>query len=279
MPPRTSKTGITVADLKASELYGILGKAVGEALPLANETIEQKLFAAEDFYEHELGLRWTPTRVLSNPEDRANVSDPLLRVADFDPIQDISEPAYDYPRGLWEYERCGFLQLRNRPIRSIIQVVFTWGTSIQIWRVPLDWVQPDRRAGTINMVPTSGVTSLLPFNVYLMSVLSSPSRGLPHSILIDYTVGFSADELAWHHQDLLNGVRLMTLLNLGGIVSTIASGGQMSGSLSMDGLSHSRGFGGKYGAYSGPIMLAIEQEKAVRDSWRAKQRGIQMAIC
>jgi hypothetical protein len=279
MLERTSKTGITVANLKASELYGMAGWAAGEAAPLSDQAIEQKLFAAEDFYERDLGIRFQPTRVLSAPENRATHSDPSLRVTDFDPIQDISDPAYDYPRGLWEYERWGYLRLRNRPIRQIIQVVFTWGISIKVWRVPGDWIQPDRREGTINMVPTSGVEATLPFNAFLMSWLGAGSRGLPHSILIDYTVGFSPEDLAWHHQDLLNGVRQLTLLMLGGIVSVAASGGQQSVALSMDGLSHSRGFAGKYGAYSGPIMLALEQEKAVRESWRAKERGIPMAIC
>lgn len=278
MPPRTAKTGITVASIKASELYGVLGQAVGEAAPLSEETILQKLYAAEDFYERDLTLRWTPTRVFSTPQTRAAHPEPLLRVTDFDPIADLGEAAYDYPRGHWEYERHGFLKLRQRPIRAITQVVFTWAGAHRLWAVPPEWIQSDARAGTINIVPTSGPEfAAVAFNSFLLMRLGS-GFGLPHSIVVDYTVGFTPEELDWQHQDLLNGVRLRALLMLGGIVSTIASGGGMSQSLGLDGLSHARGFGGKYGAYSGAITLALEQEQEIRETWRAKERGVPMAI-
>lgn len=276
---RTSKTGITVASIKQSELYGVIGHARGEALPLQDPVIEQKLFAAEDFYERVLHLRWAPTRVLSTPETRQNAADPVLRVTDFDPILDLSEPAYDYPRELWAHERHGFLKLRHRPIRDIQQVVFTWAGVFTVWRVPDDWIQRNASAGTINIVPTSGPQfAMMSFNTFLMTWMAG-GRGLPHSIVVDYTAGFSAAELEARHQDLLNGVRLLTLLLLGGIASVIASGGVQSTSLSIDGLSHSRGFGGKYGAYSGAIQLAIEQERAIREAWRATERGALLTIC
>lgn len=278
MPPRTSKTGITVESIKASELYGVVGQAPGEAQPLSDLTILQKLYAAEDFYERDLVLRWNPTRVFSTPQTRAAHPDPTLRVPDFNALQDLAEPAYDYPQDHWAYERHGYLKLRNRPIRSIERVVFTWAGAFPIWTVPAEWIQWDARAGSLNVVPTSGPNfTAMHFNAFLLQLLGG-NRGLPHAIVVDYTVGFTPEELDWAHQDLLNGVRLLTLLLLGGIVSTIASGGGMSQALSIDGLSHSRGYGGKYGAYSGAMQLAIEQERQIRDSWRAKERGLAMAI-
>ncbi len=279
MPPRTAKTGITVDSIKQTELYGVVDHAQGEALPLSDEAILQKLYAAEDFYEHDLALRFRPTRVLSTPLTRANHSDAALRVTDFDPILDIAEPAYDYPADHWSYERHGYLKLRHRPIREIQQVVFTWAGALKVWTVPREWIQWDAGAATLNVVPTSGAEfASMQFNAFLLRYLGN-SAGLPHSIIVDYTTGFSADELEWQHQDLLNGVRLLTLLNLGGIVSNARSGGLGSSSLAIDGLSHSRGFAGKFGAYSGQIMLAIQEEARVRESWRASQRGIPMAIC
>jgi hypothetical protein len=282
---RTSKTGITAKSLKEAELYGVLIQAAGEAKPLADTEIMRRLYAAEDFYERALAIRFQQTRVFSSPEKRLTSPDVAIKIESFSttaaPTEgwgpDLAEPAYDYPVNLWDYERWGMLQLRHRPVRAITQVVFTWAGSQRVWKVPADWIQADLKSGTINITPTTGFQAMLSFNAYILSVVAG-GRGLPHSILIDYEVGFTPDELAWHHQDLLLGVRLLTLLQLGGIASVAASGGQMSGALSIDGLSHSRGWGGKYGAYSGAITLAIEQEAQIRESWRRQEKGIPMAM-
>jgi len=270
---RQPKTPITVNEIKETELYGVVARAVGEDNDLSNPAIMRKLYAAEDFYERDLQIRFGITRVFSDAESRVNHSDATLRITDFDPIRDISEPAYDYQTNLWSDDQWAMIKLRHRPIRSVTQMVFTWAGARRVWTVPADWVKPDRPYGTINLVPTSGAAVMMTFSAFILSVIAG-GRGLPHSIFIDYTTGYSEQELCYHHNDLLDGIRLRALLLLGGIISNIATGGRQSSSLSLDGLSHSRGFGGKYGAYTGAIQIALEQEKEIRENWREKERGV-----
>jgi hypothetical protein len=286
---RATKSGLTANDIKSAELYGVVTKAIGEDAPLSDSVIRQRIYAAEDFYERYCQMSLQPRRVFSTPQTRVagNVATSLI-VTDFNAVEppgegyasyggDLADPAYDYPRDLWDFERWGLLRLRNRPIRSITQVVFTWAGSIAVWKVPQPWIQWDAKGGTLNLVPTTGPAILVTFSAFLLSVVAG-GRGLPHSIIVDYEVGFTADELQADHQDLLAGIRLRALLLLGGIISNTVTGGTQSDSLALDGLSHSRGFGGKYGAYSGAIQLAMDHEREIRENWRAKEKGLTFAV-
>lgn len=271
---RGSKTGIRIADLKAHELYGVLVQARGETGPLPDTAIEAKLYAAEDFYERELALRWAVTRVFSAPQQRAAHPDASLRVADFDPLYDLAEPAYDYPVGLWDADRWALTKLRHRPVRSVTQMVFTWAGSTRVWRVPAEWIGLDAQFGTVQVTPVTGPAIVMSFSAYLLTVIAG-GRGLPHAILIDYVTGYTPEELAQFHQDLLEGVRLRTMLGLFGALGTIVMpGGQTSSSLGLDGLSRSRGFGGRFGPFGARIELAQQQEQEIRDTWRRKEHGV-----
>ena len=274
---RTSKTGIDVEDIKGAELYGVLLRAAGEAAPLDDSVILQKLFAAEDFYERDLQISFRQARVFSDAEGRATHPDLSLRVTDFDETVDLSEPGYDYNNRLWDEERWAFIRVGYAPVRSVSQLVFTWPGAWKVWSVPHDWIRVGHRFGMIQIAPTSGQAVLMTFTAYILGVISG-GRGLPQSIILDYTTGFTPELLEARHQDLLEGVRLRTLLSLGGIISTIRTGGQTGGSLGLDGLSESRTFGGKFGAYSALIELALEREKEVRDAWRHKEHGVIMGV-
>lgn len=274
---RESKTGIRIEDLKGHDLYGVLLRAQTEAAPLPDGVIEQKLFAAEDFYERDLNIRFGLARVFSAPEQRLGHQDPLLRVpADYDPLRDISEPAYDYPVGLWDGDRWALMQLRRRPVKKIDQIIFTWAGAQRVWRVPAEWIGLDRQFGTVQITPVTGPAVIMSFSHYLMTVIAG-GRGLPHAILIDYRTGYTPEELAMHHQDLLEGVRLRTLLGLFGLLGTVVMPqGEAGVGLGLDGLSRSRSFGGRFGPYSARIELALAQEQEIREMWRGRQHGMVM---
>ena len=272
---RTSKLGLQVKDIKASELYGKLIKASGESEPLQEAHIARKLFAAEDFYERTLQVKFGETRVFSNPRLRAQSIDPFVKVSDFDETADVEEAAYDYERGLFEEARWAQVRLGHKPVKAITKAFFWYpGTAIGAsWNIPLDWPRVDYRKGIVELVPATGaMLQLLSVNAYVLSSIAA-GRSIPQSIFIDYTTGLSQALLAAQHQDLIEGVRLRTLLLLFGILVTTRNQGQTGGSLSLDGLSHSRSWGGKYGAYSGEIELAIETEQQIRDNWLDQEQG------
>lgn len=275
---RTAKSPVTVQSIKDHDLYGVLLQAKGEALPLSDSAILEKLFAAEDFYEDNLKLSWKVTRVFSDVHGRTHGVFPpnagiLTLPADYDELKDLDEPAYDYNRDFWGEERWGYLQLWRRPVRDVTRVVFAYPGTQPVYQVPPEWVRLDRRYGKLQLVPSSGTAIFASFNAYFLGVIAG-GRGLPQSIYVDYVTGFTADLIQAQHQHLIEGVRLRTIILLLGMLGIVRLTGLTNDSLSIDGLSRSRGTSGKYGPYSGRIELAIEQEKEYRATWRDSRRGV-----
>lgn len=266
------KTGLTVEEILEGELYGILLKARGEAKPLGPPQLFAKLRAAEDFYERTLAVRFGEKRIATEPEARG------LSADDYD----VAEPAYDYPPDFHAEHAWGFLRLRSRPVKRITGYFFTYpGMGFKpALTVEPTWVRlQDPKSGITRIVPGSGQVTNFAFSAFIQSVLGA-SRGIPSSIFVDYVAGLSHDALAADHNDLLEGIRLRTALSAFGILTNVRTGGTGSQSLSQDGQSRSQGFaGGKYGAYSGYITLAIENEAEIRDAWNTHERGVRMTVC
>jgi hypothetical protein len=272
---RTSKTGITADQIKSVELYGKLIRGQGEAADFSDPAINDHLFTAEDFYERYLQIKLAPTRVFSNPQLRATSPDPAVKT-DFDPTKDIAEPAYDYQNSMFQHNRWSNIELNYRPVRSVTQCFFWFpGTTIGAsWRLANDWLRLDYKFGTQQIVPASGILlPMLSLNAYVIGALAG-GRDVPQSIFIDYVVGFESEELQRDHYDLLRGIRLLALLLMFGLLTSVRSAGMTGRSLGLDGLSRSNSFGGKYGAYSGEIELAIANEKMLRENWQQQEQSV-----
>lgn len=272
------KTPITVEEIVEEELYGVLLKSRIEPAALKAEAIKRKLRAAEDFYESDLETKFSPTRVFSGAFDRQNATTQEGKLGlpnDFDRIKDLEHPALDYEPWLWNGYQWGPLTLPFKPLRDISQVVLAYPATTPVFRIPKHWIKPDLRYGSLMLVPATAEASAFPLNRFVGRLIGG-GLSIPRALYVDYTCGFTHAELLAHHENLLDGIRKRTLLMLGGIMSTTLTGGQTGGSLSMDGLSRSRSFGGKFGAYSAAIELAIEQEKEVRESWKRQNKGVPM---
>lgn len=278
---RTSKTGLTAAAIRSDEFYGKLLRARGEASDYPDEAIMRRVYAAEDFYERNLQIRFRPTRVLSNPHLRARAVDPFVQITDYDPTVDVAMPAFTYERGWFDHSRWGGVTLPYRPVISLDKVFYWYpGTAIgSSWKLDIEWLRLDEATGWVQVVPAQGtLMPLLALNAYILSSIAQ-ARDIPQSFFVDYTTGFEEGVLEAQHQDLLEGVRLRTLLLTAGILGTVLTGGRQSISLGLDGLSKSGGYGGgKFGAYSGEIEAAIEREKEIRDGWGHREHGVSVAF-
>lgn len=283
--PGELKSPITVEEIQSEELYGVVAQARGEAAPLDAIAIRRKLRAAEDFYENDLGIRFKPTRVFSDIHARANfpIGSGIEVPGDYDPVTDIEEPAYDYDPGNWNELRWGETKLNYAPVIEITQWVYAYPGTSPTFRMPVTWIKGDYKFGRFKVVPAEGQAIALRFNGFVASVATG-SRGIPMSIFIDYRTGFGrTDEEAKNvllnqHAELLEGVRLRTLMQLGGILINTRAGGMTGGSLGLDGMSRSRNFGGKYGAYSGMIELALAREGEIRRHWKRQNRGVSVGF-
>lgn len=276
MSDKPGKTPITADEIMADDLYGVLIQARGEAQPLPVAVIDRKLRAAEDYYEHDLQLLFGEQRVASSPQARGLTVSTATTANDYD----VAEPAYDYDRRLFTEERWAYTQLSYRPVLSITRAFFAYPgmDPAQGWTIPPTWIQLDHKFGKFQLVPTKGDVAFLQLNAWIMSLLAG-GRGVPMSLYVDYVAGLSHDDLLRHHMDLLEGVRLRTVLSTFGILSMALTRGLGSRSLSQDGQAKSESFVlGKYGPYSGQIQLAMEQEQAIRDAWKRSERGVVCAF-
>ena len=283
---REPKSPVTVEEILSEELYGVALKARNEPAGLSPAAVQRSLIAAEDYLERRLQVRWRPTRVFSDARGRIkNVFGSgahVLSLAPLDPpydaLADIDEPAYDYQKDFWTEEQWGWIDLTHRPVRDITQVVFAFPGTEPLYRVPETWLRLDRKFGRLQLVPAGSAAIYATFNSIFMSILSG-ARGVPQSIFIDYTTGYTVEEWVTHGQDLLQALRLLTTLNIlsvGGIA--LAQGGTNS-SLSLDGLSRSKGYmTGKFGPYSGRIEFAQAQYLDILANWQRREVGIPMVF-
>lgn len=280
--PRESKTGLTVEEIKSDDLYGVLIKSEGENLALSDEAILRKLYAAEDFYERDLQMRFKQTRVFSDVFGRQNGVFPadttFALPGDYDPLTDIDEPAYNYPDYFFNYSTWGQFTLNYRPIINIERLAFAFPGTRPLYTPPKNWLRIDRKYGTVQIVPSSGEVLVSVLAGFILRIAGG-ARGVPQSIFVDYTIGFLPGELEQNHQDLIEGVKLRTIMNLGGIISSIANpGGKGSLELEVDNLRKKTSYTGKYGAYSGKIELAMTMENEIRENWKKRDKGPVLAF-
>jgi len=271
-----TKSGLVVEDIKGNQLYGILLTARGEQKSYPDTEILRKIRAAEDFYEKNLNIFLGIKRIKCGAHERGVAIDPNAA------IPEIEEPGYDYDRDWYLGDKWGGFKLRNRPVvpdpnapSGITQLFFAFPSAEQkLFNVPQQWLKVDFKNGQINVIPTNAAI-YASFNAFFLSIASGGAYGLPKVIFVDYLAGYDPTRLRRDNADLLEGIMLRTLLFLGGIIGNVPFAGVGSTSIGLDGLSHSRGFaGGKYGRYSGQIQLAVEQEKEIRESFRAHEKSV-----
>jgi len=274
------KTPITVEELASEELYGVLLKAAGETAALSGEALKRNLRAAEDFYERDLGIRFKDTRVFSGIFERQNAATQAAKLdlpGNYNPDDDLEQPALDYDPQMLRGGEWGPLTLYYRPARTISQVVFCYPGTDPVFKVPLHWIKPNLLHGQFRIVPGPGQAVITArFGSFFLSVAGG-GQYLPQSIYVDYAIGFTAAELIARHADLLKGIRLRAIFTIFGIAGNALTGGSTGGGLSLDGLSHSRSFGGEFGPYSGPIKLFKAEEGEIRATWKRNVQGVPMA--
>lgn len=278
-----TKTGLTVEELQAEDLYGVLDHARGEGTAIPAAVWYAKIRAAEDHLARRLGVLLGERRVASNARVRLGIGGPVGLAAD---AYDLDDVAYDWdPRSALRGDRWGQFRLNHAPVQSIERVFIAFpGSNL---RTPLEvpatwWSIADYKHAQLEFLPFDG-SLLNAFRMQTTSVMFNNLFGgsgrIPKVVHVDYTAGLSPTLLQHEHMDVLEAVRLRAILFGFGILTTTRDGGGLgSNALSADGLSRSQGFqGGKWGPYSGRIEQAMAREEEIVDSWRSAQHGVLLA--
>lgn len=250
-----TKTGVTPAEIRQDYLIGTIETFIKRGR-LTEDFLWRKIRAQEDEIERDLGILWKETRIRSEPDPNDT---------DFDLI----EPAYDYDSMFFSEDRWGYIQLRRAPVRSVQRVVLAYPNPDRaVFTLPISWVRLDQQFGFIRIVP-DGASILANFTGYMFQVFSG-GRGIPQSIQVDYTAGFSsgvksvADSLSDSYADLLEHLKASVIADI--LRDTVMPN---SFTVSTDGESQSISLQRKD---------ILDEQHARRMAFKQKIKGIQMVV-
>jgi len=198
----TTKSGIDPAALAGSRLFGLIA-SVQPAGGFDEDYMTEKVRQAEDSLERDLQLFLKTTRIISEPDGT------VVKGVDYD----VEEPGYDYDADFFTGEKWGWVKLRHHPVQSVQSMVFAYpNADSRVFTVPTTWIRLDKNFGIVRLVPDK-VAVYASFSAYILSIFSG-GRGVPQSVLINYTAGFQAGELAANHTDLLEAIKRRALLEI-----------------------------------------------------------------
>lgn len=217
---------------KAVDLFrrNVLSMAKSSVMPdmdFSDEYLAERLRIAEAEAERRLRVFFSETTVFAYQPTEAETAE-----LDAAGIRWHEEPSYDYEPQLWSSEDWGYLVLRQLPVQKVEMCRFAYPAPTQgFFKVPLDWIRLDKKAGHIRFVPTGSTLGVAPIAGFILSCLGGGAM-IPDMIQLRYQAGLK--DAARTFPDLLNLVQKMAVLSI--IKNAFLPS---SGSISADGLSQS----------------------------------------
>jgi hypothetical protein len=206
--PKDTKSGIKLDEFRKDYLFG-LPSQLRPASEWSESFLVNKIRSAEDALERDLGIYYTPKRVVCEPKDT------LVQGKDYD----IAEAAYDYSTQFFVGENWGGIRLRKYPIHVTPTPTITFAypnIDHKIFTVPPTWVRVNGPYGMIRLVPDA-IAIYASFTAFILSVFSG-GMGIPQSVFVNYTAGFSGVEekadLEADYRDLLELTKQKAVLNI-----------------------------------------------------------------
>lgn len=199
-------------------------------IEMSDDAIWGKIVAAEGEAERTLRVWISPREVLpSHPSYDAQAA---ALVAAGQRVE--REPGYDYEPGLFNGNRWGLIEMRQRPISAVHWIKFAYPTpDANIAEIPASWIRPEGTTNKVNLVPNTSPFAA-PLNAFILSALGGGSR-IPFMLQIAYRAGL--EDARARLPDLPTLVQRMACLSL--IDDLLLA---QSGSVSADGLSQSISF-------------------------------------
>jgi hypothetical protein len=208
MATKETKSGIVIEDFRKDYLFGLPSR-LRKPEEWSDDFLFNKIRAAENELERTLDCYYTPKRIVCEPG--AN----LVQGQDYD----IAEAAYNYSSDFYQGENWGQIRLRRYPVHRspLPTVVFAYpNVDNRIFTVPPAWVRLNEDYGVIRLVPNSSSIAAT-FSAFILTIFSG-GRGVPQSIFVNYTAGFSGvtekGDLADNFQDLVELTKHLAILNI-----------------------------------------------------------------
>lgn len=156
---------------------------------------------------------------------------------------EVKDETHDYY--IRDYEMFAFIQLYQYPVVArqdtpVVRAVYPTGQVVTTF--PREWVKLDRMKGQIQLIPTQGTLSqvIIGQGGSYLPIIYQGLGYLPHLFHVDYTSGFEKGTVPTF---FLDGIaKLCSIELLSSVGDSVRPVGVTSQSLSIDGMSESRGF-------------------------------------
>lgn len=163
----------------------------------------------------------------------------------------IEKELHDYEG--FDINRFTYTTLYYRPVKKILKLDYLLGNN-PVMSIPLNWVQLDKKDGSITLFPMSGATQpIIPAIGATFPFFGSRSY-LPMGLSVSYEAGMDKDEIPYNLQEFIFKKAAISIFEVWG--DQIIGAGIASSSLSIDGLSQSIGTtqSAMYGGASARIL-------------------------
>lgn len=228
---------------------------------LSGAYIWEKLRAAEAEVSRVLRVKFQPTMFFpQEPTDD--------QVAALNGMPWELDEGYDYDPDMFTEDRWGLFQTHSSPLIEVKSIRFAYpAQGNNVFDIPLDWLQLDRKYGQVRIVPlsTSAVAQLTPLLMQLVAV----GRIIPNMVRITYVAGLKS--AAADYPDLVDAVKKLAVLKI------IEDGFlPQSGSISADGLSQSMSV--DMSKYEDTVDRILNGAPGTNGGLRAAIHGITMGV-
>ncbi|PZA08310.1 hypothetical protein [Meiothermus sp. Pnk-1] len=247
----TPRSTLTPAYLQNYILQGIpLEDSAGR--PLDPAVLAGYIAQAEADYTRKFGVLYRPTRVVLGrvPEGRIPSTPP----------ERIDRPGPDYEARAWQGDRWSILRLPYGPTREILYVGIGYGANgAQILEFSPQWYQPTPHRFNLRLFPGSTLLAQANLASYAAGLLAG-SRSVVQGWRIAYIAGYT--DILTEQPDLAHAIALRAAQKALPMLTMMAQGYISSESVSVDGLSQSRGY---------PVSAGKHLYSALADELKAQE--------
>lgn len=201
----------------------------------------------------------------------------------------VENETHDYY--ILDYQMYAFIQLHHYPLiltNATPKMKAVYPTGQLVTEFPREWVRADVNHGQLQLVPTQGSLSqiILGQGGSYLPIIYQGLGYLPNLFWVDYTAGFGTGQLPYIFLDAMAKLACIELLST--IGDAILPAGVTSQSLSIDGMSESRGyqntpnfapvFSGRISQYKRELFGDPPMTKGLFNEIKDYYRGINMMV-
>jgi hypothetical protein len=249
-----------IDEIRADRLYAV-AETLMPGVPISDDYIWSKVVAAEADVKHTLRVPLVPTTFFP-------VTPTQQQIDALGGMPWAEDPAYDYDPMMFQADRWGFINARNKPIISVTSLRYAYPSQNDFaFDVPAEWIRLDKKYGQVRIVPNTTASIALLGN-FMISLIGA-GRTIPHIMHLTYVAGLT--NAARDYPELLDVIKKLAVLKI------IEDGFlPQSGSISADGLSQSMSV--DMGKYHDSVDMILNGPKGSNGGLMAAIHGIRLGV-